>query len=239
VAFIYSDSVLSRTNVNSFRKQSWMKRTTGNGVSFDRIYRESVGEFLDLGDFFGRIYHAAVSGAAYEDGIPEDVEAWIVEQRRVNEFPVAVFFHLGVNSFKGDLTKGRSEQERKEVRDTAFEGFGKLLADLRRIFPLSKLVFMGSANFRMKRGLGDGGLFHWTTTSKILLHRHRDLSQTVRKIVKHAGLGKGLNGVEFFFVNALGHVADADVVDKHGHVDQGLIAARAERIAAAMRPFLV
>jgi hypothetical protein len=238
-AVIFTDSVLKSKAMNLHAKGSWKKRRMGGQIQYELRQFPMIGGQLDLGGFEGRFVLCAISGLAFEDGVPRVALEWLRGTQGITREnpPKTVFFHEGLNSLK-ELVWERDDAERKLARDMAMIDFEAVLIYARTEFPTSRLVYLGSANFRDSRIPGDEGLFDDRTTTRLLKRLRHDISKVVGKISRRSGPGLGMGGVEYYFENLLGNIGNLEILDRHGHVGNQTLDQLNGRIGEKLRVHL-
>jgi hypothetical protein len=119
------DSVMARVNFRTDARRKWKKKGKG------KFELKKPGESRPSRDpalsavappARIKIINVVVSGWAYDDGLPAPVHDFILSEA-CGKPVTAFYFHLGINTIRGDLTKLRDELERAKGRKSMVQSF--------------------------------------------------------------------------------------------------------------------
>jgi len=116
------------------------------------------GHGLHIGGPGDVIVQVVASGWAFEDGLPDLIEAEI--RRVIGSVPVAFFlFAIGVNSLNHGWERDRSDKIRASFRNLAVLNFENMVAEVSAKLSPSCMVYLGTTGVRRRRTDGDEGFF--------------------------------------------------------------------------------
>ena len=161
---------MSRVNFVGAARKKWKKKRRGGTWELKKPGESRPSNLdslrIDVALPHQKVINVVLSGWAYGDGFPLCAQEFVETESRGKPI-VAVFFHVGINSIRGDLTVLRSPEQRATARNDMRSAFVSLVSEMFSLYAGAELVWLGTSTIRRKRVEGDSHIFSPLTTTVV------------------------------------------------------------------------